>query len=149
MKHGQLLARVRPAVIWLALFFGVNGFRFGASFVRALIVMRNRATVVGTIMERSPRKALVASYEVEGRRYTAADACGAECLGIEVFDRLRVGDSVKVEYSRAKPQYAALGSARRLFISDLKQIAFVGVFCVFAAAYFEFSFRKWLGKSGG
>jgi Protein of unknown function (DUF3592) len=139
---------IRPALIWLALFFGVNGFLFGASLMRSLSVLQNRETGTGTIIERSPRNPIVASYEVEGRHYTAATGC-AECVGIEAFNRLRVGDNVTVEYNRAKPQCAVLGSAKRLLASDVESIAFLTVGFVLAAAYFEYNIRKYLCKSSG
>ena len=139
---------IRPTLVWLALFLGTNGFLFGQGLMRALNVLKNHKTIMGTITDLPPRKPAVATYEVNGRRYIADTSC-AECLGISTFDRLRIGDEVRVEYNPATPEYGIAGSAKALFLSNVKDIAFIGVFLVFATAYFEFNIRKYVRKSSG
>jgi hypothetical protein len=56
--------------------------------------------------------------------------------------QLRVGDRVTIEYNPDAPKYRIPGSAKKLLLLDMKSIAFIGVFLVFAAAYFEFNIRK-------
>jgi hypothetical protein len=137
---------VRPGLIWLVLFLGTNAFLFGSSLVRALNVMRNRETIAGTITELPPRRPAVASYEINGQSYTTETGC-PECLSIPTLGQLRVGDRVTIEYNPDAPKYGIPGSAKKLLLSDMKDIAFIGVFLIFAAAYFEFNIRKSSRKS--
>ncbi len=137
---------IRPGLIWLVLFLGTNAFLFGSNLVHALNVMKNRETIVGTITEIPPRRPVVASYEVNGQRYTTETGC-AECLSIPALDQLRVGDRVTIEYNPDAPKSGIPGSAKKLLLLDLKDVAFIGVFLVFAAAYFEFNIRKYTRKS--
>ncbi len=147
MKDGVSLGGlIRPGLIWLVLFLGTNAFLFASSLARALNVMKNRETIVGTITELPPRRPVVASYEVNGQRYTTETAC-PECLSIPSLDQLRVGDRVTIEYNPDAPKSGIPGSAKKLLLLDLKDVAFIGVFLVFAAAYFEFNIRKYSRKS--
>jgi len=139
---------IRPILVWCLLFVGVDGFLFGRTLTRALIVIKHHQTVEGTVSELPRRRPVVVSYEIGGRRYTADTSC-PKCLGIATLDRLRVGDQVKVEYNPAKPNYGIPGSAKSLLLSDAQGVIFVAIFLVFAVAYFEINFRKYISRRRG
>jgi hypothetical protein len=125
-------------------------FLFGQNVINALRVKENHKTVDGTITELQPvqHRTVVAAYEVDGHRFTAATTI-PEQLGLQPFEQLKVGDKVKIEYDPTAPDNGILGSAEKLFASDLKDIGLIGVFLSFAAAYFEFNIRKYVRKSRG
>ena len=139
---------IRPALIWLALFLGITTFLFWNNIVGALRVMRNHEIADGTITQLLPQehRTVVASYEVHGHQYTTSTSLPDQ-LGLQQFERLRVGDKVKVEYNPALPEYGILGSAEKLLAADIKDIGVLGVFLVFAAGYFEFNIRRSVRKS--
>ncbi len=104
----------------------------------ALNVMKNRETIVGTITELPPRRPVVASYEVNGQRYTTEIL--ALRLSIPSLDQLRVGDRVTTNTTQTH-RNLEYQECQKLLLLDLKDVAFIGVFLVFAAAYFEFNIR--------
>jgi hypothetical protein len=139
---------IRPALIWLALFSGITTFLFWNNIVGALKVMRNHEVADGTITQLLPEdhRTVVASYDVHGHQYTTATSLPDQ-LGLPRFERLRVGDKVRVEYNPALPANGILGSAEKLLAADIKDISLLGVFLFFAAGYFEFNIRRYFRKS--
>jgi Protein of unknown function (DUF3592) len=139
---------LRPILIWLALFLCITTFLFGQNVLNTLRVMRSHETVEGTITEllSEHHRTVIASYDVGEHHFTTATSL-PEQLGLQPFEQLKVGDKVKIEYDPTAPDKGILGSAEKLFVSDLKDIGLIGVFLLFAAAYFEFNIRKYIRKS--
>ncbi len=140
----------RPALIWLALFSGSTTFLYWTNIVGAVKVVRNRRTTEGTITQLLPAKhrTVVATYEVDGHSYTTATSLPDQ-LGLAPFERLKLGDKVRVEYCPAAPAHGILGSARKLLAADIKDIGLLAVFLLFAAAFFEFNIRQLARRSRG
>jgi len=118
--------------------------------VGALKVMRNHETAYGAVTELLPHdhRTVVVTYEVGGQRYTTSTSLPDQ-LGLPPFERLRIGDKVRVEYDSTAPAIGILGSAEKLLLSDVKDIGFLGIFLLFVAASVEFNIRKYLMKSRG
>jgi uncharacterized protein DUF3592 len=146
--RSSIYSLIRPALIWLALFSGITTFLFWNNIFGALKVMRNHEIADGTITQLLPKehRTVVASYEVHGHQYTTATSLPDQ-LGLPQFERLRVGDKVKVEYNPALPAHGILGSAEKLLAADIKDITALGIFLVFAAGYFEFNIRRYVRKA--
>jgi len=139
---------VRPALIWLVLSLSINLFLFWQNMVGAVRVMRNHEVVAGKITQLLPEdhRTVVVSYTVNGQQFKTTTSLPEE-LGLPPFERLRLGENVNVEYNPAQPAEGVIGSAKRLFASDLKDIGLVAIFLLFGAAYVEFNIRSYLRKS--
>lgn len=116
--------------------------------VGAVRVMRNHEVVAGKITQLLPEdhRTVVVSYTVNGQQFKTTTSLPEE-LGLPPFERLRLGENVNVEYNPAQPAEGVIGSAKRLFASDLKDIGLVAIFLLFGAAYVEFNIRSYLRKS--
>lgn len=146
--RAKLSVLFRPILIWLALFLCITTFLLGRNVLNAFRVMRSHETAEGTITELLPERhrTVIASYDVDEHHFTTATSL-PEQLGLQPFEQLKVGDKVKIEYDPTAPDKGILGSAEKLFVSDLKDIGLIGVFLLFAAAYFEFNIRKYIRRS--
>ena len=114
--------------------------------IGAVRVMSNHEIVEGAVSDLVARDhwTVVILYEVDRQQLTTSTDLPDQ-LGLPSFDQLRVGDRVRVEYNPNAPAYGIPGSAKKLFISDLKDIGLLGIFLLFASAFFEFNIQRRLG----
>jgi len=150
MQTGTGLIRsfIRPTIIWLVLFLTAYALIFSSHIEGALSVLYHRAVTIGTVVALHPEEHQVVdvAYEVDGKRYTTSTS-HPEDLGLPAFDRLSIGDQVRVEYSPFHPSQGILGNAEEVLDSNLKDIALMAIFLGFATLVFEFRLQSYLKKS--
>jgi hypothetical protein len=134
---------VRPILMWLVLFGSISAFFFWNNTILAIRLTRNHRTAEGTVIQLLPmnHRTVVASYAVNANQFSTATSL-PEQLGLPPFEQLRVGDKVDVEYNPSQPDQATLGSAQKLFVSNIEDTAGIGIFLLFCVALIEFRIRS-------
>lgn len=143
MKISSILA---PLAIWivtltlpLTIFFRPAG--------NAIAVLRNPASIAGTVQELRPNehRTVVVQYEVDGTTYYSSTNL-PESVGLPTFDQLRVGQRVSVVYCIGHPDSGLIGDPKKLLISIGEDCAFISVFLLIFSVGLYAYLRVWLRK---
>jgi len=107
--------------------------------------MHNPAVAEGTVAELLPtaHRAVVISYEIEGRTYRSSTSL-PETVGLPRFDDIRPGDRVRIVYNPRYPGDGIPGDPKKLLFATAEDFGLVAIGLLIFSVLLELRLRKWL-----